>query len=355
MIQMKIVKFRLNYFSLGGIMRTAFIDLHLHLDGSLDLVWAYQQSLKRGIIDSSTTFEEYYDLVFAKNTAKREVSITKFDLMCAVLQSKEELSYATYHLIETLNEEGLYYAEIRFAPQHHTKDGLSQDEVVQAVLDGVEKGKKDFPNFDAGIILCLMHKGNSIFANNQENRETVEVAKKYYGKGVVGLDLAGYENNTTYLDYQKYFDLAKSYGIPFTLHAGEMGEGSHILDAILMGATRIGHGVNCIQKEEYEEAILRNHLPLEVCVTSNVKNDYNYASHPIRKLIKDGVKVTINVDNMIFARSDLQNEHHQLKRIGVSEEELMQCTWNALDVAFCDEETKERIRQRILKARQEES
>ncbi|MBQ4253323.1 MAG: adenosine deaminase, partial [Erysipelotrichaceae bacterium] len=133
----------------------------------------------------------------------------------------------------------------------------------------------------------------------------------------------------------------------FTMHAGEMGDGGHILDAIAMGTNRIGHGINCVQDERYIQAILESGLACEVCVSSNIKTERNYARHPVRTMIERGIKVTLNSDNMIFSRTDLVNEHNQMRMIGVSDETLKQCTLNALEAAFCDEETKEYLRNRL--------
>ena len=331
-------------------MNTARIDLHLHLDGSLYLPWAYETSLKRQVIPAGTTFEQYYDMVFAKNTKDHSESITKFALMCAVLQERDDLYQAAHRLTVTLAEKGLYYAEIRFASQQHTDHGLSQKEALQAVIDGSRAAMAEHPEIRIGIINCMMHKGQSAAANWQENLETIAVTGELLGKGAVGLDLAGFENNGDFRDYAPLFAEAGKRGIPYTIHAGEMGVGRHVLDALEMGARRIGHGVNCVQKQEYLEAVLRSQVPLEICVSSNVKRDLNYAAHPVRHLLNAGAKVTINTDNMVFARTDLANEHAQLRALGVSREQLWQCTLNAADAAFCDEETKKWLKARLAEA-----
>ncbi|MDR4288032.1 adenosine deaminase, partial [Bacillus thuringiensis] len=100
-----------------------------------------------------------------------------------------------YDLLTELKAQGLVYAEIRFAPQLHTKEGLTQEDAIKAAISGLnkflydQKEKNDSPELHAGLILCLMR-----FSNNQkENIETVELAKKFLNKGVVGLDLAGAE------------------------------------------------------------------------------------------------------------------------------------------------------------------
>ena len=94
-----------------------------------------------------------------------------------------------------------------------------------------------------GIINCMMHKGNSAAFNYNENMETIEVTEKLLGKGAVGLDLAGFENNCDFREYACLFEEARKRKIPYTIHAGEMGVGSHILDALEMEPDRIGHGI----------------------------------------------------------------------------------------------------------------
>ncbi len=327
-------------------MNTAKIELHLHLDGSLNIMWAYRKALQREVVRSDMSFEEFYDLLFSNNGSHSAQSIKKFDLVCDLLQYYEDLRDATYDLARRLNDLGLIYAEIRFASQHHTKKGLSQLEALRAVKDGAEAAMKDMP-IRIGIINCLMHKGDSARDNWDANIETIEATKVLYGKTVVGMDLAGFENNCPYIEYAPLMEIVRNYGMKFTMHAGEMGDGSHILDAIAMGANRIGHGINCIQDERYIQAILDKGLACEVCVSSNIKTERNYARHPVRTMIERGIKVTLNSDNMIFSRTDLVNEHNQMRMIGVSDETLKQCTLNALEAAFCDEETKEYLRNRL--------
>ena len=322
-------------------MQTARIDLHLHLDGSLNLRWAYEKALLRGAIKKETTFEEFYHIVYANNTKDRALSIRKFELMCDVLQYREDLMEATEELVRTLRNEGMYYAEIRFASQQHTLRGLSQLDALKAVTDGAAEAMDRYPGIRIGIINCLMHKGENAAANMTENFETIRVTKEMLGKGAVGLDLAGFENNGSFLDYAPLFAEACRLGIPYTIHAGEMGIGEHVLDALSMGADRIGHGVNCVQDQSYLDAVLDSHVPLEVCVSSNVKRDLDYAAHPVRFLIEQGANVTINTDNRVFARTNTLNEHAMLRMIGVTEDQLVQCTFNAANAAFCDDATRE--------------
>ena len=327
-------------------MTTGKIDLHLHLDGSLNIRWAYEKALLREAIDKDMSFEEFYDILYMRNKGHSAENFKKFKILCDVLQTREDLFEATYDLCKRQNDLNMYYIEIRFASQQHCLKGLSQREALKAVIDGAKKAMEDYP-IKVGIIDCLMHKGDSVEVNFKENMESVEIASEFLGKGLVGLDLAGYENNCDYKDYGVFFEKAREKGIPFTLHAGEMGYGSHILDALAMKPNRIGHGIDCIQDESYIKALRNGQIPVEVCVSSNVKVDRNYAAHPIRKMIEEGLKVTVNTDNMIFARTNVPNEHEQLKMIGISKERLMQSTYDSLDSAFCDDATKRGIKERL--------
>ena len=330
------------------MMNTAKIDLHLHLDGSLNIYWAYERSLLRNTIDKDMSFEEFYNILYAHNKAHSAENFRKFEIVCDVLQTYEDLFDATYDLCRRLDDLGLIYAEIRFASQQHCKLGLSQLDALKAVIDGANKAMEDF-DIRIGIINCLMHKGDSAAFNEKENLETIEASYEMFGKGLVGLDLAGFENNCDYLEYAPLMKIVKEKGMPFTMHAGEMGIGEHILDALSMKPDRIGHGVNCVQDQRYIDALRQANIPLEVCVSSNVKLDRNYAGHPVRRMIKEGLKVTINSDNMIFARTDTPNEHHLLKMIGVSEETLIKSTYDSLNAAFCDAETKKYLKEKLDK------
>lgn len=329
-------------------MQYAKVDLHLHLDGSLNLQWAWETAKKRGVVAPDCTFEEYYNKMHQKEFATREERMKRFDFPVAIMQTREDLAASIYHLIETLAEKGLYYAEIRFAPQQHLLEGLTQREVVDAVLSGMEQAKKDFPEIEIGLINCMMHKGENALVNWDANVETIRVTKETLGKGVVALDLAGYENNGDFNLYAPLFEMAKEYGIPYTIHAGEMGDGSHVPMAIAMGASRIGHGINCVQNPEWLKEVVEKQIPLEVCVSGNVSSiDYNYAAHPVRELLAAGVKVTLNTDNMTFVKTDLDNEYAQVRALGVSMEQLKRCAENSIEAAFCSEETKDMLRMKM--------
>lgn len=328
-------------------MNAAKVELHLHLDGSLNIKWAYDKLLQRKVLDTTTSFEDFYDILYSRNKEHSAKNFLKFDLLCKTLQYEEDLYEATYNLVELLAKRGLIYAEIRFASQQHCLQGLSQKQALKAVIDGAKAACEKYP-IKIGIINCMMHKGDSAAFNYQENVDTILATEEYLNDGAVAIDLAGYENNCDFKDYGNLFEIARAKNIPYTIHAAEMGIGSHIMDALAMKPYRIGHGINCVQDPAYLKAVVDSQIPLEVCVSSNLKAfDDDYTKHPIRQLIKAGAKVTINTDNIIFSKADLLHEYSMLELIGVSEKQLQQCTLNAIDAAFISNEEKIELRKQL--------
>ena len=327
-------------------MKYAKIDLHVHFDGSLDLKWQYERAKLRNVVSSSCSYDEYSYQMYRNDYPSREERMKRFDIPLAVLQTKEDLYDGIYDLIRCLHDLGLVYAEIRFAPQLHCLNGLTQYEVVESVCRGMHKANEDY-DICTNLICCMMHKGNSAMCNHQENLETIEVTKLFLKQGVVALDLAGYENNCPFEEYAYLFEKAKEYGIPYTIHCGEMGKGEHVPLAIGMNANRLGHGVLCIQNDAWLHQVIETQIPLEVCVSSNCYDNKDYKGHPIHQLLAMGAKVTINSDNMNFIQTNVVKEFELLSKLGVADSTLRQCMLNAIESAFCDEETRKWIYSKI--------
>lgn len=193
------------------------IDLHLHLDGSLNpknMFWMAEMS---GVKLSFTEENELKKQMMVEPDCKNLGDyLEKFDLPLQVLQTKECLEYAVYELLKELQAQGLCYAEIRFAPQLHQQRNLTQKEVVESAVKGLEKAMKEFP-IEAQLILCCM-RGET---NHAENLETVKTAKEFLEKGVCAVDLAGNESAYPTKMFEDVFLLAKEQNVPIIIHAGE--------------------------------------------------------------------------------------------------------------------------------------
>lgn len=324
-------------------MKLGKVELHLHLDGSLDLETAYELAKSRKVIDETMTLDEFKaKMTVPSDNPTLEECLKCFDFPIAIMQDKEALELTTYTLIRNLHELGLIYAEIRFAPQSHLQKGLTQSEVVDAVVEGRNRALKDF-GLLTNIICCAMTIGPA-HINMEANLETVRVAKKYLGKGVVAIDLAGNEGACPITDFKPVFDLAKELNVPYTIHAGEAGPASNVWDAVtVMGAQRIGHGGHCTQDEKVKQMMIDKQIPFEMCVTSNLQCHCqpSYEKHALIELLRDGAFVTMNSDNMTLSNVNIHSEMEKaVTLMGLTEKDCYQMSVNAIKAAFISNEEK---------------
>ena len=274
------------------------IELHLHLDGSI--------SLELASILSGLSYEEVKVKMVAPDKCENLSDyLTRFDFPISLMQTKENLRLVAEDLVNRLVSQNVVYAEVRFAPMFHTREGLSYEEIVESVLSGLKTNS----NIKVNLILCMM-RGMS----KEDNFRTIEVAEKYLNKGVCAIDLAGAEDKYPLDDYLELFEIVKEKGIPFTIHAGENGGADEVAKAIKVGATRIGHGIHSIQSKEVLDLIKEKNVLLEICPTSNVQTNAigYYHEHPIWSLYKQGILVCVNTDNSTVSNISISNEYVKL-------------------------------------------
>ncbi len=280
------------------IPKNGFIDLHVHLDGSLSFDMARELANIQGMeIKSEKELKKL--MVAPKDCRDLNDYLTKFDYPLKLLQTEKAITYSVYELLKIQKLQGLVYSEIRFAPQLHTRKSLSQEQIVAAALRGTQ-------GFSCGLILCCMRGAN----NQTMNLETLEAAEKYMGKGVVALDLAGAEALFPTENFEELFRKAGKKGIPFTIHAGEAAGPESIWKALEFGASRIGHGVRCLEDKVLVQRLAQDQIPLELCPTSNMNTKVfdNITRYPIMRFLDEGIKVTINTDNMTVSNTTLRKE-----------------------------------------------
>lgn len=312
------------------------ILLHLHLDGAIDIDDAFKWVKEDGIKISKKDLLR--ELQVDEECHNLNDYLKKFDLPCKLLQTCERLEITSYHLFQKLAKLNVVYAEVRFAPLKHLEKGLILDDVVISVINGFNKANVE-SGIMGGIILSLM-RGEEY----EKNKNVVDVAKKYLGKGVVGIDLAGAEALYPTKDYVKLFSYAKTLEIPFTIHAGEAAGVESIKAALDIGAKRIGHGVKVIDDEALMERVIKENILLEVCVTSNYQTEAIKRRHPIEKLYRKGVKISINTDNDTVSSIDINREYARiLQETKMDIEDLIKCNTNSIPFIFADDKTKNKL------------
>lgn len=313
-----------------------YIDLHLHLDGAITPQIAQELAKLQHIALPAASDEKLERLLSVPDSCQSLDDFLKcFTLPLSLLQTQEGIREAVRLVQENIKAQGVIYAEIRFAPQLHCEQGLSQRTVIEAAMDGLACS-----SLACNLILCCMRGAGT------ENMETVELAREYASdsSGVVALDLAGAEGLFPTRDYAGLFAKANAYGIPFTIHAGEADGAESVMAALMMGASRIGHGTRSRESQAVLSFLKEKQIPLEMCPTSNRQTHAvaNMADYPLKAYLDMGIPVTINTDDMAISRTTLAGEFRYAARLlSLSKQDILTLKRNAAGAAFASEETKE--------------
>ncbi len=314
------------------------IDLHLHIDGSAKPETVYEISRKYNIEpECNMTLEEIRKSMTVAE-GEYDPDFLTFNPPLRAMQTAEGLSRITEELVDQLEKDGLIYAELRFAPQYHLNSGMSQEDAVIAAIDGLNKGLAKCKTLKAGLILCAMNHCDPA-DNHSENIETVHLAKKYLGKGVVGVDLAGYEERMS--EYADIFRLAKELGVPATTHSEFT-----VADALKYNTARIGHGYQAALVPRLTEEVIRKGVTLEMCPDSSLSYEYGLYGderHPLYVLYHKGGRVTVNTDNMTVLDTNLEFEYELCRKMGFTDEDIVKMNNYAIQACFADEETKKAL------------
>ena len=324
------------------------IDLHLHLDGSLSPASARALAAMQGIRLPDNPAE--LDRMLHCPAGCRDLNeyLACFDLPLSLLQTGPALREATRRLLAELADKGYIYAELRFSPQSHGRNGMTQEQAVLAVLEGIRDS-----SLPAGLILCAMRGAD----NEAANRETVRLTQRYLGRGVVALDLAGAEAVFPTRQFASLFVLARDRGVPFVIHAGEADGPDSVAAALDMGARRIGHGVRALEDPALTARLARERVPLTVCPTSNLDTRLfdRLEDFPLPAMLAAGLVVTVNSDNMAVSGTDARQELQRLADcFSLRPEQVRQLLLNAVDAAFAEESLKDRLRASIWRQMPEE-
>lgn len=259
----------------------------------------------------------------------------------AVMQTEEALERAAYEQAEDLSKDGVVYFETRFAPIFHTQKGLTHQQVVSAVLKGLERGRKDF-GITSGLIICAMR-------NMDVSLEMAELAVDFRQRGVVGFDLAGEEGGFPPKKHVDAFHYIQRENFNITIHAGEGFGKESIWQAIqYCGAHRIGHGTRLIDDMavadghtvrlgDLAQYVLDKRIPLEICLISNVHTGAarSVAEHPFGIFFREKFRVTLNTDNRLMSDTTMTKEFEAAgEAFGLTLDDFEKITINAMKSAF---------------------
>lgn len=305
------------------------VELHLHLDCSLSF------EAVQALVPDMTRQRYRAEFLAPKKCVNLVDYFRYLAAPLALLQTAEGLRIATIDLLRQLAEDHVIYAEIRFAPHLHQRDGLRSEEVLEIVLAAVNEGKTVYP-VEARLILCTLRPDNTA-----QGFEVLALAEKYAAQGVGGIDLAGDEAGYGLAEHIPVFRRAADRGISVTAHAGEAMGAKSVKEVVTqLGVRRVGHGVRSSEDPAVIDLLLEHKVHLEVCPSCNIQIDVfqNYADHPVDRLRKAGVSLSINTDARGPTDLTLRQEYQRLKStFGWTNRDFVAANLNAINASFLQE------------------
>ena len=260
------------------------VELHCHLDGSLS----------RGFIEKRLGREvSQSELSVSEDCRSLNEYLEKFDLPGKCIMDETGLKEAGYDVLKSMKQENVCYAEIRFAPLLSETPDMNCNKVIEALLAGLEKGKRDF-GIEYGVITCAMR-----HHSEEENARMLRTAREYLG-----------------------------------------------LDSVETGAGRIGHGIAMRGYADVQKELQKKGIGIEMCPISNLQTKAveSTKNYPMREFLNAGLKVTVNTDNRTVSNTTLTKELEFIqKNYRITDEEIHLMMRNAVDVAFADDAVKERM------------
>jgi adenosine deaminase len=316
------------------------VELHLHLDCSL----SYKAVAR---LAPSVSREEYLrDYVAPARCTNLADFLARAPKGFRLMQSEAALRAVTEDVFEQLVDDGVVYAEIRFAPLLHLEQGLTAERVV-AVVERAAEELTMATGVETGLILCTLRH----FTVEQSMR-TARLVEQFRGSQVVALDIAGDEAGFPLDAHVAAYRFARERGLWRTAHAGEACGPESVWETLrLLDPQRIGHGTRSIEDARLVKHLKREKIHLELCPSSNLQIVPEIAcwdDHPIDRLYRAGVSLNLNTDTRMLNPVTLTGEYEGMRRVfGWGAEDFLRTNLMGVEAAFAGDAVKERVKKRL--------
>jgi adenosine deaminase len=306
-------------------------ELHQHLDGSVRPATAVELARDVGI---ALDLEEARRRMVGPERCRDQAELLGFfDLPIALLQTSEALERASAELVEDLADDGVRYAEIRWAPRLHLERGLSVQDVIAAVVAGIARAATALgPRMPLVGLITTAMRSHPPAANAELARTACA-----FGPPVVGFDLAGPEAAWPAPPHAIAFVVAREGGLGLTAHAGEVPDAGRVREVLDFGVRRVAHGVSAAEDESLQELLRARDITLDLCPTSNLQAGIvpSLAAHPLAALHRAGVSVTLSTDDRTVTGTTLTDEMARCAdALGLADDELMAIALNGFRRGF---------------------
>jgi adenosine deaminase len=344
--------------SLDAIRLAPKVLLHDHLDGGLRVSTILELADQIGWTPNlPTTDPVALQRWFTAGAEAKDLLLylATFEHTGAVMQTEANLERVAYEAAIDLANDGVVYAEVRFAPELHVMQGLDLEAVVEAVQAGFARGMRDAQNrIVVNTIICAMRTA-------QRSLEISKLAVRMRERDarIVAFDIAGAETGWPPSQHAKAFLYCRANQMHITIHASEPPDLELIDDALRQGAERIGHGVRLQADVNFTTGklgqlatyILERQVTLEMAPTCNMQIGAvpSIANHPIGPFLRMGFRVGVNTDNRLMSNVAMSTEVFAVaEAFDLSWDEIGRLALNSLDGSFSNWDERQHLRNAIV-------
>ena len=307
-------------------------ELHLHLEGAIEPSTLLELRQRHGMNGASLAeVEQLYKYTDFNGF------LMAFKNVTGHLRSPEDYELITYRLMERLKSQNVLHAEAIVS----VGVCLWRKQDFPAIFEGLERGRQRGER-DFRISLLWIFDAIRQFGAEKAQR-VLDLAIQFRDRNVVGFGIGGDERQGPPELFKDVYGRAADHGLHLTAHAGESAGPESIWGALNLKAERIGHGLTAGQDPELMEELARRQVPIEICVTSNLRTGCcaELAQHPVRSYFDQGLMLTLNSDDPAMFRTSLVEEYQLVQEtFGFSNEHLRELARNSFEASFLPPEKK---------------
>ena len=309
-------------------------ELHLHIEGTLEPEMVFDLAERNSI---ALPYSDVADLRARYRFDDLQSFLDLYYACMEVLRTRVDFADLTEAYLRKAAAQGVRHVEMFFDPQAHTSRGVPVDDVIDGLLDGFRRAQHDH-DLTGGLILCFLR--DSPVEDALATLHSVEHRRA----DLIGVGLDSAEAGYPPELFTEVYAQARSLGLRRVAHAGEEGPAEYITQALdLLYVERIDHGVRCLEDTELVERLRVSRIPLTVCPLSNLRlgGVRTLADHPIRRMIDQGLLVTINSDDPAYFGGYIADNYDAVAaESGVRNDQIVQLARNSILASFASAERK---------------
>lgn len=314
------------------------LEQHVHIVGSArpeTLLWLIKDSgsnLPYRTVEDLETFYQYKDFPhFIKIYSTVNNTITK----------ESHYERLTYEMLQSQSNCNVRHVEAIFSAWDHIRRGLDFQKMVDAINRGIRQAKNQYG------ITCTLRVDLVRDYGPEVGMKVLDLIEER-GKNIIAIDTGGSEYGFPPSKYKECYERAREMGLHTVAHQGEGAGVDYVWECInSLKPERIGHGVAAGSDVSLLNTLKKRRISIETCPVSNLKTGAvtGWSSHPIRRFIDYGIKISVNSDDPPMFGTDMNNEYIQLhKKLGFTIEELFNISLDSIETSFLPEETKVSLR-----------